>query len=134
MWKPAEAFGSPPFPALFDSFRRFKTTFFYLCFCFACYPVQSLSRQYKTLSPFQGGGGIKAIPRTALLLSKIIKLMLTITIYFNVYRLHRVPSDFATPKVRDSFVSKFVYDTEEDQVKKSIDIKNYLSLVKFSKY
>ncbi len=31
-------------------------------------------------------------------------------------RLHRVPSDFATPKVRDSFVSKFVYDTEEDQV------------------
>ncbi len=32
-------------------------------------------------------------------------------------RLHRVPSDFATPKVRDSFVSKFVYETEEDQVK-----------------
>jgi hypothetical protein len=31
-------------------------------------------------------------------------------------RLHRVPSDFATPKVRDSFVSKFVYDTEDDQV------------------
>ena len=31
-------------------------------------------------------------------------------------RLHRVPSDFATPKVRDSFVSKFVYETEEDQV------------------
>ena len=31
-------------------------------------------------------------------------------------RLHRVPSDFETPKVRESFVSKFVYDTEEDQV------------------
>ena len=28
-------------------------------------------------------------------------------------RLHRIPSDFCTPKVRDSFVSKFVYDTEE---------------------
>ena len=28
-------------------------------------------------------------------------------------RLHRIPSDFSTPKVRDSFVSKFVYDTEE---------------------
>jgi hypothetical protein len=28
-------------------------------------------------------------------------------------RLNRIPSDFATPKVRDSFVSKFVYDTEE---------------------
>jgi hypothetical protein len=30
-------------------------------------------------------------------------------------RLNRIPSDFATPKVRDSFVSKFVYDTEEDK-------------------
>ena len=30
-------------------------------------------------------------------------------------RLHRIPSDFATPKVRDSFVSKFVYDTEDQQ-------------------
>ena len=28
-------------------------------------------------------------------------------------RLHRIPSDFCTPKVRDSFVSKFVYDTED---------------------
>ena len=27
-------------------------------------------------------------------------------------RLHRIPSDFSTPKVRDSFVSKFVYETE----------------------
>ena len=30
-------------------------------------------------------------------------------------RLNRIPSDFATPKVRDSFVSKFVYDTEEKE-------------------
>ena len=37
-------------------------------------------------------------------------------------RLHRVPSDFATPKVRDSFVSKFVYETEEDQVNYTFDI------------
>ena len=28
-------------------------------------------------------------------------------------RLHRIPSDFCTPKVRDSFVSKFVYDTAD---------------------
>ncbi|QQP31704.1 Sodium leak channel non-selective protein [Caligus rogercresseyi] len=30
-------------------------------------------------------------------------------------RLHRIPSDFATPKVRDSFVSKFVYEGDENQ-------------------
>ncbi|CAB4070472.1 NALCN [Lepeophtheirus salmonis] len=30
-------------------------------------------------------------------------------------RLHRIPSDFATPKVRDSFVSKFVYEADEAQ-------------------
>ena len=30
-------------------------------------------------------------------------------------RLHRIPSDFCTPKVRDSFVSKFVYETEDAQ-------------------
>ena len=29
------------------------------------------------------------------------------------FRLHRIPSDFSTPKVRDSFVSKFVYETED---------------------
>ena len=29
--------------------------------------------------------------------------------------LSKIPSDFATPKVRDSFVSKFVYETEEDR-------------------
>ncbi len=45
------------FPALFDNFRRFKKTICYLCFCFVCYAVQSSSRQYKTLSPFPGGGG-----------------------------------------------------------------------------
>ena len=27
-------------------------------------------------------------------------------------RLQKLPSDFATPKVRDSFVSKFVYEPE----------------------
>ena len=62
--KAAEACG------YFVDFRRFKTTFFYLCFCFVCYAVQSSSRPYKTLSPFLGGG-VKAIPWTALLLSKI---------------------------------------------------------------
>ena len=30
-----------------------------------------------------------------------------------LFRLHRIPSDFSTPKVRDSFVSKFVYETED---------------------
>jgi hypothetical protein len=30
-----------------------------------------------------------------------------------IFRLHRIPSDFSTPKVRDSFVSKFVYETED---------------------
>jgi hypothetical protein len=51
--------------------RRFKTTLFYLRFCFVWYAVQSSSLQYKMLSPFLGGGwGVKAIPRTALLLSK----------------------------------------------------------------
>lgn len=30
-------------------------------------------------------------------------------------RLHRIPSDFSTPKVRDSFVTKFVYDTKEQE-------------------
>jgi hypothetical protein len=59
------------FPNLLDNFRHFKMILFYLCFCFVCYEVQSSSRQYKTLSPFLGGGCIKAIPRTALLLSKI---------------------------------------------------------------
>ncbi len=58
------------FPPFFDNFRRLKTTFFVL-FCMGfSYAVQSLSRQYKRLSPFLGGGGgLKAIPRTALLLS-----------------------------------------------------------------
>ncbi len=28
-------------------------------------------------------------------------------------RLHKIPSDYSTPKVRDSFVSKFVYDTAD---------------------
>ncbi len=60
------------FPALFDNFRCLKTTFFYLCFRFVCYAVQSLSRQYKTLSPFLGGEGVKAILKTALLLSKSV--------------------------------------------------------------
>ncbi len=51
--------------------QRFNTTLFYHCFCFVCYAVQSSSLQYKTLSPFlRGGGCVKAIPRTALLLSK----------------------------------------------------------------
>ena len=27
-------------------------------------------------------------------------------------RLHKIPSDYTTPKVRDSFVSKFVYESE----------------------
>jgi hypothetical protein len=47
--KPAEARG------FFVDFRCFQTTFFYLCFCFVCYAVQSSSRPYKTLSPFLGG-------------------------------------------------------------------------------
>jgi hypothetical protein len=53
------------FPA---NFRHFKTTFC-LCFCFVCHAVQIA--QYKMQLPFLGGGGVKAIPRTALLLSKI---------------------------------------------------------------
>ncbi len=56
------------FPTFLTTFWHFKTTYFYLCIF--CYAVQSLSRQYKTLSPFLGGGCVKAIPRTALLLSK----------------------------------------------------------------
>jgi hypothetical protein len=84
----AEACGSPTtfsaflpddfFPPFFkfcaDFFPTFLTTLdvlrrLYSIFVF-CYAVQSLSRPYKTLSPFPGGGGVKAIPRTALLLSK----------------------------------------------------------------
>jgi hypothetical protein len=67
----------PAFAQIWDNFSKIKFQLFdinkmtfYLFFCFVCYAVQSLSRLYKTLSPFLGGG-VKAIPRTALLLSKI---------------------------------------------------------------
>ena len=30
-------------------------------------------------------------------------------------KLNRIPSDFATPKVRDSFLTKFVNDTKEHE-------------------
>jgi len=60
VWKVSESSGRPRKAAegrgSFDIFRRYKTTFFYLCFCFVCYAVQSLSPRYKTLSPFLGGG------------------------------------------------------------------------------
>ena len=35
-------------------------------------------------------------------------------------RLQKLPSDFATPKVRDSFVSKFVYEPE-DQTQEQVE-------------
>jgi hypothetical protein len=54
-----EARGSPQKPVEARRlFPAFFTTFCYLCFCFVCYAVQSLSRQYKTLSPFLGGGWV----------------------------------------------------------------------------
>jgi hypothetical protein len=50
------------FAHLFDNFRQHD-------FCFVYFALKNL--QYKTLLPFiGGGGGVKAIPRTALLLSK----------------------------------------------------------------
>ncbi len=55
-----------PFLTFLDVLRWLSSIF-----CFVCYAVQSSSRQYKMLSPFFLGGCIKAIPRTALLLSKI---------------------------------------------------------------
>ncbi len=60
-----------PFLTTLDVLRPLSSVCLCFCFCFVCYPAQSLSRQYKTLSPFPGGEGVKAIPRTALLLSKI---------------------------------------------------------------
>ena len=42
-----------------------------------------------------------------------MKLFVLMSCNFYSFRLHRIPSDFSTPKVRDSFVSKFVYETED---------------------
>jgi hypothetical protein len=47
-------------------------TFFYLCFCFVCCAVQSLSPAVQNAIAFLKGEGVKAIPSTALLLSKSV--------------------------------------------------------------
>ncbi len=63
------------FPFLFDNFRRLMTTFypcFCFCFYFVCYAVQISSHVVQNaIIFFRVGGCVKAIPRTALLLSKI---------------------------------------------------------------
>jgi hypothetical protein len=78
-----EAGGSPRNPAaarqLFPAFFKFCVDFF-LPFLTTLDILRQLSAifvyfglfamQYKLLSPFLGGGCVKAIPRTALLLSK----------------------------------------------------------------
>ncbi len=56
---------------ILDNNRHFKTTFYLQCFCFVCYAVQILSRAVQYAMTFSNGVCVKAIPRTALLLSKI---------------------------------------------------------------
>ena len=60
------------FSALFDNLRHFKTTLFVFVFVFVLFAMQYKVRlgRTKRYHLFQGGGCVKAISRTALLLSK----------------------------------------------------------------
>ncbi len=61
------------FPALFDNFRFLRR----LSSIFVLFDMQYKVRlgSTKRYRLFRGGGGVKAIPRTALLLSKIVNFI-----------------------------------------------------------
>ena len=50
-------------------------------------------------------------------------------------KLNRIPSDFATPKVRDSFLTKFVNDTKEhDELMEDQDSAGKVNFIAFFIY